>query len=149
MTTLPSKRWSKAPYSLSLGWAWWFPSVEYSMGREQTGVTSQWISQAKAISARWSWPTLTRLSLENIHLWWKWHVTWSPLWSFFSKCIWTAARQAPLSMELSRQEHWSVLPFPSPEDLLNPGIEPGSPAWQVDPLLSEPAGKHSKSIIWV
>ena len=40
---------------------------------------------------------------------------------------WTAAHQAPLSMEFSRQEYWSGLPFPSPEDLPNPGIEPASP----------------------
>ena len=36
------------------------------------------------------------------------------------------ARQAPLSMEFSRQEYWSGLPFPSPQDLPNPGIEPAS-----------------------
>ena len=40
---------------------------------------------------------------------------------------WTVAYNAPLSMGLSRQEYWSGLPFPSPEDLPNPGIEPGSP----------------------
>ena len=39
---------------------------------------------------------------------------------------WTVARQAPLSMEFSRQEHWSGLPFPPPRDLPNPGIEPES-----------------------
>ena len=44
-------------------------------------------------------------------------------------------------MEFSRQEHWTALPFPSPEDLLNPGIEPGSPAMQADFLPSEPPGK--------
>ena len=38
----------------------------------------------------------------------------------------------------SRQEYWSGLPFPSPGDLPNPGIEPGSPALQTDALLSEP-----------
>jgi len=37
---------------------------------------------------------------------------------------WTVAHQAPLSMEFSRQEYWSGLPFPSPGDLPNPGIEP-------------------------
>ena len=47
---------------------------------------------------------------------------------------WTIAHQAPLSMGFSRQEHGSGLPFPSPEDLPNPGIEPASPAWQVDSL---------------
>ena len=36
---------------------------------------------------------------------------------------WTAAYQAPLSLEFSRQEYWSRLPFPSPEDLPDPGIE--------------------------
>ena len=51
---------------------------------------------------------------------------------------WTIAQQAPPSMELSRQEYWSGLPFPSPGDLPHPGIEPGSPALQADALLSEP-----------
>ena len=41
-------------------------------------------------------------------------------------------------MELSRQEYWSGLPFPPPGDLLDPGIEPGSPALQADSLRSEP-----------
>ena len=45
-----------------------------------------------------------------------------------------------LSMEFSRQEYWSGLRFPSPGDLPNPGIEPGSPALQADALLSEPYG---------
>ena len=39
---------------------------------------------------------------------------------------WTAAHQAPLSMAFSRQEYWSGLLFPSPEDLTNPGIKPES-----------------------
>ena len=39
---------------------------------------------------------------------------------------WTIAHQAPLTMELSRQEYWRGLPFPSPGDLPNPGIEPTS-----------------------
>ena len=41
---------------------------------------------------------------------------------------WTVAYQAPPSMGFSRQESWSRLPFPSPEDLPHPGIKPGSPA---------------------
>ena len=40
---------------------------------------------------------------------------------------WTIAYQAPLSMGFSRQEYWSGLPFPSPGDLPDPGIKPGSP----------------------
>ena len=54
---------------------------------------------------------------------------------------WILACQAPLSMGFSRQESWSRLPFPSPEDLPNPGIEPGSPALQANSLLSETPGK--------
>ena len=45
--------------------------------------------------------------------------------------------QAPLSMGFSRQEHWSGLPFPSPGDLLDPGIESGSLALQEDSLPTE------------
>ena len=41
---------------------------------------------------------------------------------------WTVAYQVPSSMGFSRQEYWSGLPFPSPEDLPNPGTEPGFPA---------------------
>ena len=44
--------------------------------------------------------------------------------------------QDPLSMEFSRQEYWSGQPFPSPGDLPEPGIEPGSPPLQADSLLS-------------
>ena len=54
---------------------------------------------------------------------------------------WTVAHQAPLSMGFSRQEYCSGLPFPSPGDLPNPGIEPGSSALQADALPSEPPGK--------
>ena len=49
--------------------------------------------------------------------------------------------QAPLSMEFSRQEYQSGLPFPSPGGLPNPGTEPMSPAFQADSLPSEPPGK--------
>ena len=44
-------------------------------------------------------------------------------------------------MGFSRQEFWSGLPFPSPGDLPDPGIEPGSPTLQADALTSEPPGK--------
>ena len=57
---------------------------------------------------------------------------------------WTVACQAPLSMEFSRKEYWSGLPFPSPWDLPNPGIKSGSPALQADSLPSEPPGKPNK-----
>ena len=48
---------------------------------------------------------------------------------------------ASLSMGFSRQGYWSDLPFPSPGDLPNPGIEPRSPTLQADALTSEPPGK--------
>ena len=54
---------------------------------------------------------------------------------------WTVAHQAPPSRGFSRQEYWSGLPFPSPGDLPNPGIEPRSPALEADALTSEPPGK--------
>ena len=54
---------------------------------------------------------------------------------------WTVAYQAPPSMEFSRLEYWSGLPFPSPGDLPNPGIEPRSPTLQADALPSELLGK--------
>ena len=50
---------------------------------------------------------------------------------------WTVAYQAPPSMGFSRQDYWSGLPFPSPEDLPDPGIEPRSPSLQADSLPSE------------
>ena len=55
---------------------------------------------------------------------------------------WTVAYQAPQSMEFSNQEYWNGLPFPSPGDLPNPGIKPGSPTLQADALPSEPPGNH-------
>ena len=57
---------------------------------------------------------------------------------------WTVAYQASQSMEFSRQDYWSGLPFASPEDLHDPGIEPTSPALQADALLSEPPGKPKR-----
>ena len=54
---------------------------------------------------------------------------------------WTIAYQPSPSMGFSRQEYWSGLPFPSPGDLPDPGIEPGSPALEADALTSEPPGK--------
>ena len=53
---------------------------------------------------------------------------------------WTIACQAALTMGFSRQEYWSELPFSSPEDLPNPGIELRSSTWQADSLPSEPGG---------
>ena len=54
---------------------------------------------------------------------------------------WTVAHQAPLSTGFSRPESWSGLPFPSPGDLPDPEIKPGSPTLQAKSLLSESLGK--------
>ena len=54
---------------------------------------------------------------------------------------WTVARQAPLFMEFSKEEDWSGWPFPSPEDLPNPGMEPGSPALRAASSPAEPPRK--------
>ena len=61
------------------------------------------------------------------------------LWFFATP--WTVPHQAPPSMGFSRQEYWSGLPWPSPGDLPNSGIEPWSPALQADALPFEPPGK--------
>ena len=58
--------------------------------------------------------------------------------------LWTVAYQAPPSMEFSRQEYWSGLPFPFPGDLPDPGIEPGFPPLKADALLSEPPRKPTR-----
>ena len=55
--------------------------------------------------------------------------------------MYCVAHQAPLPMEFFRQEYWSGLPFSSPEDLLNPGIEPRSPEFLAGHLPCEPPGK--------
>ena len=58
-----------------------------------------------------------------------------------SETPWTVAYQASPSIGFCRQEYWSGLPFPSPGDLPNPGIEPRYPTLEADTLTSEPPGK--------
>ena len=62
---------------------------------------------------------------------------------------WTLIYQASLSMGFSRQEYWSGLPFPSPGDLPDPGIEPRSPALQADALPSEPPGNRGRGVLLI
>ena len=86
-------------------------------------------------------------------------ISFSNAWKWKRKCWllscvqlfvtpWTVVCQAPLSMGFSRQEYWSRLPFPSPGDLPNSGIESASPALQVNSLPSESPGwsQQGKSI---
>ena len=90
-----------------------------------------------------------QLVLESVFPWpRRRHTQWLLTDALFSRSVLsdsatprTEARQAPLSMGFSRQEYWSGLPFPPPEDLPDPGIELGSAALQADSLPSEPPGK--------
>ena len=61
--------------------------------------------------------------------------------------LWTIAHQAPLSLGFPRQEYWSGLPFPSPGDLSDPGIEPMSPALQADFLPLSHLGSPSNYLL--
>ena len=72
---------------------------------------------------------------------WKWRESVSHSVVSESVTPGTVAHQAPLSVEFPRQEYWRGLPFPSPGDLPDPGIKPGSPALPMDSLSSEPPGK--------
>ena len=75
-------------------------------------------------------------------------------WTKVSVCVlsrvrlfaipWTVAGRAPLSMEFSRQEYWSGLPFPSLGELPDPGIEPTPPAWQADSLPLSHLGSQNR-----
>ena len=64
------------------------------------------------------------------------------VWPFVT--LWTAAHQAPVSLGLSLQEYWSELPFPSPGDLSDPGMEFASPAFAGGFFTTEPPGKPFK-----
>ena len=85
-----------------------------------------------SLCRNWTWVTWMRTRNPN-------HQTSSHVWLF--AIPWTVAYQAPPSMEFSRQEYWSGVPFPSPGDLSNPGTEPGSPALWAGALSSELPGK--------
>ena len=60
---------------------------------------------------------------------------------------WPVAHQAPLSMGFSRQEYWSRLSFPSPEDFADTGIKPMSPAWQTDSFPPDHLGSPFATIL--
>ena len=106
--------------------------------------------------------TTLSASAETCYQWWRWTTSCqnlslsardmkAPILDMIEKMVakswlnlatWlTVACQIPLSMGFSRQEYWSGLPFPSPGDLPDPGIEPGSPALQADSLPTELQGK--------
>ena len=82
-------------------------------------------------------PKLTEVEKE------KWKLTMSN-----SATPRTVTHQAPLSMKFSRQGYWSGLPFPSPGDLPDPGIEPISPALTADSLLLIHPGSPCSVLLW-
>ena len=86
------------------------------------------------------------IKMKGLSQWARWMNEWKSLSHVrLFATPWILARQASVSMEFSRQEHWNRLPFPSPGDLPDPGIESRFPALQGDPLLSEPQGKLDPS----
>ena len=108
-----------------------FPTAEPQGKAKNTGVGSpsllQWIFQTQ------------ELKRGLLHCRWILYQLSYGARSLAQLCLtlgtpWTVAHQAPLSMGFPRQEYWSGLPFPSPGDLPDPGIEPECPAWQEDCL---------------
>ena len=91
------------------------------------------------------------VGLYKLKLWLPLMKTWEPGWTKVKSLsrvqlfATPGAHQAPPSVGFSRQENWSGLPFTSPGDLPDPGIEPGFPALQADALPSEPPGKTQRT----
>ena len=105
-------------------------------------------THSSILAWRIPWTTQTTGSQRVRHNWATFTFTFH--WSVKVKLLshvqlfgnpWTIAYQPPPSIGFSRQEYWNGLPFPSPGDLPNPGIDPGSLALQTDALPSEPPGK--------
>ena len=112
---------------------------------------SAWIHPRLSHTHCWGWTCFPKaksfamFSFLGLHKW-KWKKVKSLSRVRLFATSWTIAYQAPPSMGFSRQECWSGLPFPSPGDLPNPGIEPGSPALQADTLPSAPPDGHKAQI---
>ena len=95
--------------------------------------SAECVTQGLTLSDPWFWEGWARESLSNLTMKVK-SLSHARLFA----TPWTVAYQAPPSMGFCRQEYWSGLPFPSPGDLPNPGIEPRFPALEADALTSEP-----------
>ena len=133
------------------GWKFLIQQFDFNWSKYASVSSSYWKTD------RWGWFAsrvgfifrMFPVGWPFINLKWsevKWsEVKWSEVkllsrvWLF--AIPWTVVYQASLSMGFSRQEYWSALPFPSPGDLPDTGIEPGSPTLQADTLPSEPPGK--------
>ena len=112
-------------------------------------VILEWVAISSSRGSSWSrnWTCISCIAGKFFTCWatakvFKHLMKWSEVKSFsLFPTPWTVAYQASPSMGFSRQEYWSGLPFPSPGDLPDPGIEPGSPASWADVLTSEPRRK--------
>ena len=90
-----------------------------------------------------------RMFRKRMYMWMCVHVLshFSSIWLFVT--LWTAARQAPLSMGFSRQEYWSGLPYPPQGDLPDPGIELMSPATPVLQMDSLPLSHQGRLLTYI
>ena len=129
-----------------LGWVAFPFSRGSSQPRDQTqvsriagGLFTVWATREARKEAWYKWIK----SLDEYEIKWKVKVkSLSRVRLFVTPK--TVAYQASPSMGFSRQEYWSGLPFPSPGDLPNPGIKPGSSSLEADALTSEPPRKPQK-----
>ena len=108
------------------------------------GGKSQQAASNRLVQTQYSHPVPYETDILNHSIVSEWVKSLSRVWLFATP--WTSAYQASPSMGFSRQEYWSGLPFPSPGDLPDPGIEPGSPTLEADALTSEPQGSPNHSI---
>ena len=112
--------------------AWKIPWTEEPGGLQIMG--------CQRVGYNWACMHAKPVSVKSkLYLKWNEVKSLNRVWLFATP--WTVARRALLSMGFSRQEYWSGLPFPSPGDLPDPGIEPKSPTLEADALTSEPPGK--------
>ena len=111
------------------------PLQFHSLSTQKCWVINSWAFLEKSIHSFTTWALYKQMNTACLCL----RVSCSLISN--SEIPWTIARQTPLSMELSRQEYWSGLLFPSPRDFPDPGIEPRSPALQENSLLTELQGK--------
>ena len=92
------------------------------------------------------WRNRRRVEKNRLQKSSKWNESVSHSAMPYSLRPWAAPHQVPLSMGFSRQGYWSSLPFPSPGDLPDPGIEPRSLALQADSLPTELPGKPQRTV---
>ena len=108
------------------------PLQFHSLSTQKCWVINSWAFLEKSIHSFTTWALYKQMNTACLCL----RVSCSLISN--SEIPWTIARQTPLSMELSRQEYWSGLLFPSPRDVPDPGIKPRSPTLQADSSRSKP-----------